>query len=225
MVLTSFREIVRRVRCPSFYLCCACYCSQPIVVPCHDEDVLPVSRKPPRVAHDAVHHLWWHGVDAEPRASSLCSAPSAKLPSAHQRLMAPCGGYSADTRAFDGIRVALQETKHTAYTVLSYPVRASHPKPDGLSPQSSPPAGGQPTLCHGSAGMSSAAAGLHSPSVHDPQTTAGPQAFFILPPAVRTRFPLKRVPAHVPGTACGFRVHVLSVRATEVAVAVAVATA
>ena len=124
------------------------------------------------------------------------------------------------------MKPAIQETKHTAYTVLSYPVRASHPNPDGLSPQSNPPAGGQPTLCHGSAGMvRSAAAGLHSPSVHDPQTTAGPQAFFILPPAVRTRFPLKRVPAHVPGTASGFRVHVLNTRATEVAVAVAVAAA
>ena len=48
----------------------------------------------------------------------------------------------------------------------------------------------------------------------------------ILPPAVRTQFPLKRVPAHVPGTASGFRVYVLKIcRSVVAVVAVAVAVA
>ena len=36
--------------------------------------------------------------------------------------------------------------------------------------------------------------------------------------AVPTRLPLKRVPAHVPGTASGFQVHELKKSASEVAV-------
>ena len=89
-----------------------------------------------------------------------------------------------------------------------------------LSPadlESHPRAGGQPAPCH---------AGRPSISTAPRSTIfrCNWAKRFDLPPAVPTRFPLKREPAHVPGTASGFRVHVLKICASVVAV-VAVAVA